>query len=488
MVRSSAQSNQEEKKENTAFETVYKGFIRLLMMVRDANISWNRNAGTTLPGFMLQPDLFGVNFSHNAPGAGFALFGSQADIRQKAAMNGWLSKDSLLTQPYYNQFTESVEAQISLEPFRDFRVTVNFGYNRTENNSSYYTFNSAMGEFTETNPNLMGSYNVTNVMIGTAFTKLDDNYWDETFQDFLDNRLIIADRLAEQKAMETPGYDPSVRVWDTAAGGMFPQGFKSNNQDVMIPALIAAYTGRDPSKVSLSALDKFPMPNWSVTYSGLTRIKGMRKVFKNFSISHAYSSSYTVGSYTNNLLYSNAIDYMQNMDETENFRSRYIMEGIVLSEQFSPLIKLSMTFVNDLSLNFEYRQSRQIGLSFVNNQLTEMRTKEWVIGAGYRIKNVGFRVNSGGASKRRVSSDIVLRADLSIRDNLRLLRRIDQDINTPSEGAVLTSINVYAEYEITRQLTARVFYDMTLNKPYIANQFYNTNGRGGVSLTYKFTD
>lgn len=490
MVRLAAQRNQEgeEKKENTVFETVYKGFIRMLMMVRDANISWNRNAGTTLPGFMLQPDLFGVNFGYNAPGAGFALFGSQADIRQKAAMNGWLSKDSLLTQPYYNQFTESVEAQISLEPFRDFRVTVNFGYSRTENNSSYYTFNNAMGEFTETNPSLTGSYNVTNVMIGTAFRKMDENYWDETFQDFLDSRLVIAERLAEQKQIETPGYDPSVRVWDTAAGAMFPQGFKSNSQDVMIPALIAAYTGRDPSKVSLSALDKFPMPNWSVTYSGLTRIKGMRKVFKNFSISHAYSSSYTVGSYTNNLLYSNAIDYMQNMDETENFRSRYIMEGIVLSEQFSPLIKLSMTFVNDLSFNFEYRQSRQIGLSFVNNQLTEMQTKEWVIGAGYRIKNVGFRVNSGGASKRRVSSDIVLRADLSIRDNLRLLRRIDQDINTPSEGAVLTSINVYAEYEISRQLTARVFYDMTLNSPYIANQFYNTNGRGGVSLTYKFTE
>ena len=493
MVRSVRQqgAEEEQKEDKNTFETIYKGFIRFLMMVRDANISWSRNAGTTLPGFMPQPDLFGVNFSHNAPGAGFALFGSQADIREKAALNGWLSTDSLLTQPYYNQFTESVEAQISLEPFRDFRVTVNFGYNKTENNSSYYTYNNALGEFTETNPSLTGSYNVTNIMIGTAFRKMDDDYWDETFQEFLDNRLIIAERLAEQYQQGNPnsGYDASVRVWDTSANAMYPQGFKSNNQDVMIPALIAAYTGRDPSKVSLSALDKFPMPNWSVTYSGLTRIKGMRKVFKNFSISHAYSSTYTVGSYTNNLLYSdNAMDFMENLDESENFRSRYVMEGIVLSEQFSPLIKISMTFVNDLSFNFEYRQSRQIGLSFVNNQLTELRTKEWVVGAGYRIKNVGFRVNSGGASKRRVSSDIVLRADLSIRDNLRLIRRIDQGVNTPSEGAVVTSINVYAEYEITRQLSARVFYDMTLNSPYIANQFYNTNGRGGISLTYKFTE
>ncbi|MCM1041693.1 MAG: cell surface protein SprA [Bacteroides sp.] len=484
-IMSRANQKEEEPEVKSAWKTIYKGALRFLMMVRDANISYSRNEGTSLPGFMPEPDLFGVNFGKDAPGAGFALFGSQADIRRRAARNGWLSTDSLMTTPYYKQFTESVTAQVSVEPFVDFRITLNFGYSKVENKSSYYTYNSGLGDFRETNPLLNGSYNVTNVMIGTAFSKFDKKYFDKTYQKFLDNRIIIAERMAADNAI--PGYNPHNRVYDTAARGYFPQGYMSNNQDVMIPALIAAYTGRDPHKVSLSAMDKFPLPNWSLTYSGLTKIKGVRKVFKNFSISHAYSSSYTVGSYTNNLLYKDAQDFVENIDAGGNFRSKYIMDGIVLSEQFSPLIKINMTFVNDLSLNFEYRQSRQIGLSFVNNQITEMRTKEWIIGAGYRIKNVGFKVNSGGAGKRRISSDIVLRADLSIRDNIRLLRKIDQQINTPSEGALITSINVYAEYEITRQISARVFYDMTLNKPYIANQFYNSNGRGGISLTYKFT-
>ncbi|MDE6493972.1 MAG: cell surface protein SprA [Bacteroidales bacterium] len=480
------QTQEEEKEKGRGWQTFYKGALRFLMMVRDANISWTRNQGTSLPGFMPEPDLFGINFSHDAPGAGFALFGSQADIRRRAALNGWLSTDSLLTQPYYKMFTENVTAQVSLEPFNDFRVTVNFGYSKVENNSSYYTYNSQYGDFFETNPIMTGSYTVTNVMIGTAFRQYDKDYFDKTYQAFLDNRIVIAERLAQDN--KTPGYDPSVYVYDTVAGGYFPQGYNSSNPDVLLPALIAAYTGRDPQKVSLSAFDKFPMPNWSVTYSGLTKIKAMRKVFKNFSISHAYTSSYSVGSYSNNLLYKDVADFLQNLDENENFRSRYVMDGIMLSEQFSPLIKLSMTFVNDLSFNFEYRQSRQIGLSFVNNQITELRTREWIVGAGYRIKNVGFKVNSGGGSgKRRISSDIVLRGDFSIRDNIRLLRKIDQRYNTPSEGALITSINVYAEYEITQQLSVRLFYDMTLNKPYIANQYYNSNGRGGINVTYKFT-
>ena len=481
-----SRNGEQQKTSENGFETFYKGVVRFLMLVRDVNISWSRNQGTTLPGFMPEPDLFGVNFSQNAPGAGFALFGSQADIRQKAALNGWLSTDSLLIQPYYRQFTESVNAQGTVEPFRDFRITLSLSYGKTENYSSYYTFNNEFGEFRETNPRLTGSYNVTNVMIGTAFSKFNDEYFDKTFGKFLENRIVIAERLAQDNRM--PGYTPDKYVYDSLAQAMFPEGYKSNNQDVMIPALIAAYTGRDPHKVSLSALDKFPLPNWSVTYSGLTKIKGVRKVFKNFSISHAYSSTYSVGSYTNNLLYEgDDVEYIRNIDENDNFRSRYVMEGVVLSEQFSPLIKINMTFINDLSLNFEYRQSRQIGLSFVNNQITEQRTKEWIVGAGYRIKNVGFKVNSGGAGKKRISSDIVLRADFSIRDNIRLLRKIDQSLNTPSEGAMITSINVYAEYEITRNISARLFYDMTLNKPYIANQFYNHNGRGGISLTYRFT-
>ncbi len=484
-IMTRANQKEDEPEEKSAWKTLYKGALRFLMMIRDANINYSRNEGTSLPGFMPEPDLFGVNFGKDAPGAGFALFGSQADIRRRAARNGWLSTDSLMTTPYHKQFTESVTAQVSVEPFTDFRITVNFGYNKVENKSSYYTYNSILDDFAETNPVVNGSYNVTNVMIGTAFSKFDKKYFDKTYQKFLDNRIVIAERLAQDNA--APGYDPHVYRYDTAARRNYPQGYMSNNQDVMIPALIAAYTGCDPYKVSLSAMDKFPLPNWSLTYSGLTKIKGVRKVFKNFSISHAYSSSYTVGSYTNNLLYKDAQDFVENIDEAGNFRSRYIMDGIVLSEQFSPLIKINMTFINDLSLNFEYRQSRQIGLSFVNNQITESRTKEWIVGAGYRIKNVGFKVNSGGAGKRRISSDIVLRADFSIRDNIRLLRKIDQQINTPSEGAVITSINVYAEYEITRQLSARVFYDMTLNKPYIANQFYSSNGRGGISLTYKFT-
>lgn len=484
----SAMGKEDEEKvkvdKEESWKKVYTGAVRFLMMVRDASVTWARNEGTTIPGFMLEPDLFGINFSDNAPGAAFALFGSQKSILERAASEGWLSRDSLMTSPQYNQFTQTISAQATIEPFPDFRIALTMGYSKAENNSGYYTYDQSRDAFRNTNPMRSGNFNVTAVMIATAFKQTGDDYKNETYTNFLNYRKIIAERLSAQN----PNSSSQNKVWDTASGEYYPYGYKSNSQDVMIAALIAAYSGVNPSKVSMSALSRFPLPNWSLSYSGLTKIKAMRKVFKNFTLSHAYTSSYSVGSYTNNTLYDLSSEFANQLDGNMNFLSAFIYDGVVMSEQFAPLIKLSFTLKNDLSFSFEYRQSRQIAMSFVNNQITEVSSSAWVVGAGYRIKNVGFKVNSGGASKKKITSDIVLRADVSVRDTKTILRKIDQDLSMPSAGSLVTSINVYAEYEITKQLSAKVFYDMTINKPHIANLFYNSTGKGGVSIIYKLVN
>ncbi|MDE5743832.1 MAG: cell surface protein SprA, partial [Bacteroidales bacterium] len=480
----SGEDNRVKVDKATVWETTYKGALRFLMMVRDASVTWSRNEGTTIPGFMLEPDIFGVNLKHQAPGAAFALFGAQGDILEKAAALGWLSTDSLLTSPYYNQFTQTFSGQATIEPFPDFRISLTMGYSRSENNSGYYTYDAVSGAFRNTNPLQNGNMNVTTVLIKTAFQRTDDQHNNETYNRFLEYRRIMAGRLAAGN----PNAAGRPDVWDSVAGAYYPYGYKSNSQDVMLTALLAAYTGADPHTMSMSMLTRFPLPNWSLSYSGLTKIKAMRKIFKNFTLSHAYTSSYSIGSYTNNVLYDLSMDHPSRLDDNMNFISQYIFDGVVLSEQFAPLIKVAFTLKNDFSFNFEYRQSRQIGLSFVNNQITEVSSSAWVAGAGYRIKNVGFKVNSGGSSKRKITSDIVLKADVSVRDTKTVLRRIDQNISTPSAGSLVTSINVYAEYELTKQLSAKVFYDMTINKPHIANLFYNHTGKGGISIIYKLVN
>jgi cell surface protein SprA len=455
---------------------IAKGFLRALMLVRDASITYNRSESMTLPGFMPEPDLFGNDLRLAAPGFGF-VFGSQKDIRAHAADMGWLSEDSLLNTPFSRTFTQTINARATVEPFNDFRITVSLDYGQSENHSSYYKYNNSTGSFRETNPMMGGNYRISTILLATAFAKSDEHDGSAVFDKFLDNRLIIARRLA--------GENKHGEVLDTLTGQMFPLGYKSNQQEVMLLAFLAAYSGTDANKIKLSPMGRFPLPNWNLNYNGLTKIRAMRKIFKNFTLSHAYTSSYNIGSYTNNLLFAGWEDIRDALDPSGNYISQYIMDGIVLREDFAPLIKVSATLQNDLSLNFEYRKSRQIGLSFVNNQLTESNRSEWIIGAGYRIKNVGFKVNSGGSSRRQIRNDIILRADISLRDEKVLVRRIDQDNVQPSSGAFMCSLNTYAEYELTKQFSIRAFVDFTYNNPYIASQYLTITSKGGFTIIYK---
>ena len=49
-------------------------------------------------------------------------------------------------------------------------------------------------------------------------------------------------------------------------------GYGPTSQEVMIPAFLAAYTGRDPSNSKLTAFPDIPLPNWRITYDGFIRI------------------------------------------------------------------------------------------------------------------------------------------------------------------------------------------------------------------------
>jgi len=89
------------------FKIVGDGFLRLLMSVKRASLSYNQGNGTFLPGFKPQPGLIGNNWGYNAPGIGFA-FGSQKDIRSMAVQNGWLTTDTLLNTAYVNKFSEQM--------------------------------------------------------------------------------------------------------------------------------------------------------------------------------------------------------------------------------------------------------------------------------------------------------------------------------------------------------------------------------------------
>lgn len=174
---------------------------------------------------------------------------------------------------------------------------------------------------------------------------------------------------------------------------------------------------------------------------------------------------------------------MPTLDDAGNFVPENRIDVVTLSEQFSPLFKLDMTWNNSLLSNFEFKKSRTLSLSFVNNQLTEVASNEVVVGLGYRFKDVKLNLSSGGR-KQQLKSDLNIKMDLSIRENKTILRRLDEAINQISVGNRVVSINSSADYVINQRFNIRLFFDKTITNPFVSNQFYNSTTNAGVSLRF----
>jgi cell surface protein SprA len=172
------------------------------------------------------------------------------------------------------------------------------------------------------------------------------------------------------------------------------------------------------------------------------------------------------------------------MDDAGNFIPKAQFSIISITEQFSPLIKIDMGWVNSLLSDFEWRRSRNLSFSFVNNQLTEMATDEYIVGLGYRFKNIRLSFISLGAAgkKSRYASDLNLKFDFSLRRNMTVLRRVDEIINEVSTGSQVTSIAFTADYNLSQRFSLRFYFNKDINSPYVSNQYRTSVTKGGLTL------
>lgn len=466
--------NDSIKKKTNYFKQIGDGVLKFIMGFKTASISFTENNGILLPGFMPSPVALGNDWNRNAPGLGFIL-GSQEDIRASAAKNGWLSTDSLSNKPYLTKFTTGINARASFEPIPDLKIEFTANRTYSENTTEYYKIDPLTKTIPpSTPPTTTGSFSMSYMTILTSFSGDNADYSNATFQKFLDNRQIIATRLANAN----PNWNGHYTA-DSITGQLFPEGYGATSQQVLIPAFLAAYSGRDPGGIGLTPFPKVPIPNWTLNYTGLSKIKALKKIFRTISISNAYRSSYSVGSFTNNILShpdANGNETVKNM--LGNYVSNKQIDQVTISEQFSPLIKIELSWVNSLLTNIEFKKSRNLSLSFTNNQLTELTSNEFIIGLGYRIKDVEIIIG------KLLKSDITLKCDFSIRSNKTVLRRVDQNINQISAGQQVISLNFSADYMLNERFTLRAFFDKVINNPFISSSFPNSTTNAGISIRF----
>lgn len=481
---------------------------RFLMMLRNINISYRNQYSMNLPGFVPNiGDAFGQRTgSVLSPGLDFAFGFTGDSYIEKAQQHGWLLNNDSVATPATTSAVEDLQIRATLEPVRDLKIDLTA--TRTVNRGKSVQFMYAASPTTYS-----GSFTMTTISLGSAFENMGDannGYHSSTFDRFCASLPSFRERVQGQYSALSHG-EPNMLPAGATVNSVDPYA-----ADVLIPAFLNAYT-----MGAGGSLDIFPtlarlLPNWTVRYSGLSKLPWLRDHFKSVNINHSYKSIYSVGSYASYsswLEYMGDLGYVQAADGSYTPSSRFNISSVSINEAFSPLLGVDMTFNNNLTCKVEYRTTRVLNLSMTSVQINESQSKDWVIGMGYKINNFNFfglgrsrrkvRSSRGKASNATenqsttqtarsnsngVNHDLNTRIDVSFRRQAAITRDIASGVSSASSGNSALKISLQADYSLSRLLTITAYYDRQTNTPLLSSSSYPTTTQDfGVSVKFSLT-
>ncbi|RZJ70164.1 MAG: cell surface protein SprA, partial [Flavobacterium sp.] len=390
------------------------------------------------------------------------------DIRDLAFGSGWLTTDELQTQLYINTLREDFQLTGTIEPLRDFKITLSAVRNQTLNYSTNFRYDNSISTFRNLSPTTTGDYSVSIISLRTAFKDKNGSTVSSLFNEFMANRQTISNRLGAQNPNSTGN-----------ANG-FADGYDKRSQDVIISSFLAAYTGKKANSSSLNNLPKIPLPNWRITYGGLSKIPFIADRLSELSLRHGYRSTYSVNGFNSLIKYQENNGAVSSRDVNQNFLPFYQFGQANISEQFAPLIGIDTRLKNNLTANFEINKTRIMALSLANSQLAQLSENNLVFGLGYRTTK--FRFPFGWFSNLKLDNNMDFKLDVSVRDNKTVIYRADIEEAEVSSGAKNISLRPTVDYVLNQRFNVRLFYDSNITKPYTSQSFNTSFSNFGFSL------
>ena len=467
--------------------------VRALMALRNVSGTYTLEQGQLMPGYLPGTNFLGAEYykGRMAPGWRYLAGLPDENFFNEALSYGWFTTDTLQKTAASYSKREQVNLRASIEPFPGLKIDLTADRRFSRTISSYYTADR-FGHFPDSTRNtaVNGNFSISVISWGTAFEKIStkNDYESPAFKRFRAYTTIISKRRAAERKAVDPSYDPTFDpVNATIMTGDYASGYGMGSSEVLVPAFLAAYTHRNPDKISLST---FPgmlqmMPNWRITFEGLTKYDAVKRIFNSVSLSHQYRSTYTIGSFATDMSYSPDLDGISRIrDLQSNFVPKYEINTVTITEQFSPLINIDLGWKNSLTTRIEYRKSRTVTLNMTSDQVADVRNNEITVGMGYRFDDVHIIINTGGTQKD-LKSDLNLRLDFSLRDNKTLARKLAENVNQPVAGQKVLTIGGTADYQMSDRFSIQLYADHTINNPFVSTTYPTWDTNFGFSL--KFT-
>ena len=438
--------------------------------IKSLNINLSIKRRTDVPGYIpLAGDFFGQKSGDSGlkPGLRFALGfdGGREFIEQSLANNLLVINKENINPAIFNK-TTNLRLEANFEPFKGLAINLSMLYENNKRDEMFYMLDGM--------PNRVGgSFAMTTISLTSAFenSKAKNNYYSPTFEKFLNKREIILSRTQYQYT----------KVIGSNTININPENINIYSADVLIPAFLAAYTGKSSRTIALTPFPdlKSLLPNWEITYNLISLLPGLQDMVQSFSLNHRYLSQYRIGSYSS---YQSWIS----LNETENNTLGYItdpitgsiipsspfdMASVGIVESFNPLIEAQTTFYNNVNVDLRVNKTRGINLNIASYQIVESNDNEIELGLGYKYKDLNFHLEIS----RKITS--------------ALIRKIEDGFTQATAGLRTSSFKFSTDYPLSNRLIIKGFYDLNMYRPLVSSYSYPTsNSFAGLSLRINLND
>jgi len=473
---------------------------RFLTMVNRVTVNYTQTSGTILPGWMDSTRFMGVNNYSNAPGYNF-VYGYQPTTAWLAseAASGRLTRDSLFNAQFQQTYSRNLSGTAAVQPFKDFRIDLSLSQTFSKSYSVLYadTTGNPNGSpnppsFHQFNPYQNGSFNVSYNTFSTLFSSVfkPTGVGSGIYNSFLADGPVISKRLGDSNPYTAGIPDPQ--------NPAYTKGYGPFSQDVLIPSFIAAYSGKSGSTVPLIDYNNTtiqdnpfkyytPMPNWKITYNGLSKLPFFSSFLSNLVLNHAYTGTMSMNGFSSNLLFNDlyGLGFPSFIDSnSHNYVPFFQVPNVTISQAFNPLFGFDASFKNKMSVTFQIRKSKMDALSLIDYQIAETASTEYVIGLGYRKK--GLRLPFKVLGVQKLKNELIFKLDIGLRDDKTSNSFFANNISVISRGQKVIRISPTVDYSVTQKLTLHFFYDRQQTIPYVSNSYPTTTTRAGVTLRFIF--
>lgn len=127
----------------------------------------------------------------------------------------------------------------------------------------------------------------------------------------------------------------------------------------------------------------FPLPSWSVSYSGISNWPIIRRVFQNATLRHNYTSTFGAD-FRSNLRGGEVDEFNLGEGPVIAFEiPREEVDAVRINERFQPLIAVDFTFRGSIQTSIAWNKTNSYSLSTTNNVVNENRSNEISLNASW---------------------------------------------------------------------------------------------------------